>query len=115
MTIQTNTHYNFDKAENDVFSWSYWDGTSGRILTHKATDRQIYQMHWLNEKGKMSDKVEGDVREQALMFWSEFHAIQKEREAQMRKESTERFLSEVDDIAAEENLMRKMDDPNSDY
>ncbi len=115
MTIKTNTFYNFDKAENDVFSWSYWDGTSGSILTHKASGRQIYQMHWLNEKDKMAEAVEGETREAALAFWNEFSQIKKDREAEMHKASMERFLNEVDDINSEEELMRKMDDPNSDY
>lgn len=77
--IKTSTKYNFDKAENDVFSWSTWDGTSGNMLKHKETGRWIYQMHWLNERGKMAERVDGDTREQASAFWAELEQLQAQK------------------------------------
>jgi hypothetical protein len=77
MTIITNTHYNFDKAENNVFAWNYWDGTSGGELLHKPTGRRIYQMYWLDGQGKMAEKVTGEIRDQAVAFWNELHALQE--------------------------------------
>lgn len=109
MTIKTNKQYNFDKAENDTFSWTLWDDTNGESLTHNATGRKIYQMHWLDAEGKMSDKVEGALREQAVSFWREISIIRAEREAQLQNSTTETLLT------AHEDLVRKMDDPNSDY
>lgn len=85
--IKTNYKYNFDKAENDVFSWSHWDGTNGGILRHKASGRSIYQMHWLNEKGKMAEEVTGETRKQALDFWAELAQL----EAQKQPETDEDY------------------------
>jgi hypothetical protein len=74
--IKTDTKYNFTSAENDIFSWSYFDGTSGKHLTHKASGRQIYHMSWLNEQGKMTEDVTGEIKNQAIEFWSELHKLQ---------------------------------------
>ena len=73
MTITTSAKYNFEKAENDIFSWDYWDGDT---LTHKASGRSIYQMRWLNAEGKMAEPVEGETREQAIAFWRELRQLQ---------------------------------------
>jgi len=76
MTIQTNTKYNFDQAQDQNFSWTKWDGTSGSTLTHKATGREIYQMRWSD--GKM---VDGETRTLACKFWDELHALQEQKPA----------------------------------
>lgn len=78
--IITNTEFNFSKAENDLFSWSDSDGTSGNMLFHKPSGRSIYQMHWLDENGKMADRVEGETRENAIIFWDELRALQAEKQ-----------------------------------
>ena len=75
MTIQTNTKYNFDKAQDDNFSWNFYDGTNGSILTHKASGREIYQMHWCTG-GKMAEKVEGEMCDAVRDFWAELHELQ---------------------------------------
>jgi hypothetical protein len=79
MTITTSTKYNFDKAENSIFSWSSWDGTSGKTLTHKATGRQIYQMSWLDKNGYMAEPVVGETREQAMAFWAELETLKNQK------------------------------------
>lgn len=76
MAIKTNTKYNFDEAENDVFSWKHFDGTGGNLLWHKESQRYIYQMSWL-EDGKMSEPVTGEVRDQASAFWNELSALEE--------------------------------------
>lgn len=73
-TIQTNKQYNFDQAENDIFSWNTWDGTSGKTLKHKASGREIYQMRW-SDTGK---PVETEIKQAACNFWDELHALQKQ-------------------------------------
>lgn len=78
MTIKTNATYNFDKAEDDNFSWSAFDGTSGCILTHKASGREIYQMHYLSD-GKKAEKVEGETRDLAIKFWDELNTLQNQK------------------------------------
>lgn len=80
MAIKTNSKYNFDKAENDVFSWNYWDGTSGSILTHKATGREIYQMQWCT-KGKCVEPVTGEIKDQAIAFWAELRNLREHPDA----------------------------------
>jgi hypothetical protein len=64
-TMKCNTRINFDKAENSHFSWTYWDGTSGKTLTEKGTGREIYQMRY-TDNGK---SVEGDDKIRAMAFW----------------------------------------------
>lgn len=79
MTIQTDTKYNFSKAENDLFSWSTFDGANGNILTHKPSGKQIYQMRWCNDQGYATDLVDGDVRQAALNFWGELRELQAQK------------------------------------
>lgn len=78
-TIQTDTKYNFREAESDQFSWSFWDGTNGKTLTHKPSGRQIYQMHWLNDQGKMAEKVEGETQQEVMNFWHELQKLQDQK------------------------------------
>jgi hypothetical protein len=88
MTLITNTKYNFDKAENAIFSWSYYDGTNGGTLRHKASGREIYQMYWCTN-GKMAEPVEGEARQQASAFWSELRALQKQKPPKVEVADTE--------------------------
>lgn len=78
-TIATDTKYNFQKAESDLFSWNYWDGTSGKMLTHKPSGRQIYQMCWINASGYMGDKVEGEICEAVKSFWDALEKLQNQK------------------------------------
>jgi hypothetical protein len=78
-TIKTDTKYNFTKAENDIFSWTCWDGTSGNTLTHKASGRDIYHMNWLNDQGKMEEPVTGETKDQAIKFWAELEELQNQK------------------------------------
>jgi len=75
-TIKTDTKYNFTKAENNIFSWSYMDGTSGNILVHKPSGRRIYQMTWLDKNGKMAETVGDDIRKDAILFKDELNILQ---------------------------------------
>ena len=79
MTIKTNTKYNFSEAEDEKFSWNTWDGTSGKILTHKASGRQIYQMCWLDAEGYKAGKVEGKISEQVKSFWAELEQLRTQK------------------------------------
>ncbi len=89
ISITTNTQYNFTQAESDLFSWSYWDGTNGNTLTHKPSGRQIYKMHWLDEQGKMSEKV-GEETVQAV---KDFRAALKE----LQNPKSSRKIEIIDD------------------
>ncbi len=75
-TIKTDTKYNFEKAENESFLWTYFDGTSGSMLRHKASNMSIYQMRWIDDNGMMADNVVGDIREAAIAFWAELGKLQ---------------------------------------
>ena len=78
-TITTNTKYNFTDAESDLFSWSSFDGTSGKTLTHKASGRQIYQMQWCNKQGYTVEKVEGEICQAVKEFWAELRRLQAQK------------------------------------
>lgn len=78
MTIKTNTTYNFTEAEDDNFSWTTFDGTSGQLLIHKASGREIYQMHFCTN-GKMAERVEGETRDLAIKFWDELGALKDQK------------------------------------
>ena len=78
-TIITDTAYNFQAAENDLFSWSKWDGTNGNTLTHKPSGRQIYQMHWCDDAGYMAERVVGEVCEAVSAFWVELRKLQEQK------------------------------------
>ena len=80
MAITTNYKYNFDKAEDSVFSWTQFDGSSGGSLLHKASKRSLYQMQWIDPKtGYATEQVTGDVREAAIAFWEELAELQKQK------------------------------------
>lgn len=86
--IKTNYKYNFDKAENDTFLWSSFDGTNGNSLTHKPTGRQIYQMTWMDDKKSVSD----DIKQEAITFWSELATLQSQKPP--KKASTHKIEEE---------------------
>jgi hypothetical protein len=73
--IKTNYKYNFDKAENDTFSWDQFDGTSGNLLTHKATGRQIYQMSWDDTKEHVSE----EIKQQVIAFMDELAILKNKK------------------------------------
>ncbi len=76
--ITTDYKYNFTKAENETFTWdSFLD--DGGLLHHKASGRDIYQMHWIGANGRMAESVEGETREQVLAFWNELSNLQKQK------------------------------------
>ena len=82
MTITTNKKYNFDKAENDTFSWSMFDGTRGKQLCHKASGRSIYQMQYIDPKtGYVSESVDEETRQAAIAFWDELQNLQNQKPA----------------------------------
>lgn len=85
--ITTDTKYKFTKAESELFSWNIWDGTNGSTLTHKPSGRNIYQMHWLNERGEFASDVEGETRIQALAFWGELRNMQDQPEPIITEET----------------------------
>jgi len=69
MTIKTNYPRNFDKAENELFSWN--ESFPGELL-HKPSNMVIYQMRW-TKTGKMVDE---ETREAVKNFWEELEVIQ---------------------------------------
>lgn len=84
--IKTDTKYNFSIAENDEFYWTSWDGCNGGELKHKPSGRSIYQMCWLNERGYMAEKVEGEIKTAACAFWSELENLQKQKPPRVAEE-----------------------------
>jgi len=70
--ITTDTKYNFEKAENDTFSWTAFDGTSGKTLTHKESGRKIYQMAWVDTGEKVTD----ELKNQVILFRDELKKLQ---------------------------------------
>lgn len=110
--LTTNTKFNFTKAENNVFSWNYFDGDG--LLVHKATGRQIYQMHWLSSDGKMSERVVGSDANDVIAFWDELYALKKSRAAELSKEKMASIDEDLMEIEKEQDLIRRMDDPDSD-
>lgn len=79
-TITTPTKYD-DKAENDVFAWTYWDGTNGNQLFYKPTGQYIYQMCYLDgPRGTMRTKITGEEKEQVMLFWAALKVLQAEPE-----------------------------------
>jgi hypothetical protein len=73
--IKTNYKYNFDKAENDTFSWDQFDGTSGNTLKYKPTGRRIYQMTWTDTKETVSD----EIKQAAIEFWDELKSLKNQK------------------------------------
>ena len=111
MTIKTDTYRNFTEAENDTFSWTNIDGET---LTHKATGRHIYQMHWIGDDGYMADEVEGDIRTQALSFLAELSSIRIARAAETENTRIARIIANAKNPSAHEKLVQDMDKPESD-
>lgn len=64
---------NFDKAENDEFTWTYWDGTSGKTLIRKPANREIYQMRYTDN----GEAIEGDEKTKVMIFWQALKELQK--------------------------------------
>ncbi len=81
-TMTTNSLVNFDQAENQDFSWSYWDGTSGKTLTHKSSARQIYQMKYTDS----GESVQGETRVRASAFWSALWELQDDPKPALTQE-----------------------------
>ncbi len=73
-TMTTNTRVvNFDQAETADFSWTYWDGTSGKTLREKSSNREIYQMRYTDN----NESVTGETREKAMAFWRALESLKK--------------------------------------
>lgn len=70
-TIVTNSDK--DKAENNDFSWSYWDGTSGKTLRDKSSEREIYQMKYTDNH----ERVTGEQKEKVSVFWRALERAKK--------------------------------------
>ena len=77
--LKTKTYKNNPKAiegaENDMFSWD--NDIDRDTLTHKPSGRQIYQMHWINDNGKMAERVEGELSAAVIEFWKALSNAQK--------------------------------------
>lgn len=71
--MTTNTRINFDKAETDEFSWTYYDGTSGKTLREKSTGREIYQMRYTDK----NEAVTGETKEKAKAFWRALESLKE--------------------------------------
>lgn len=70
-TMITSSAVNFDEAQNDYFSWTQWDGTSGKILREKLSGREIYQMKYTDN----GQSVTGPDRVRAAAFWDALEQI----------------------------------------
>lgn len=77
--MKTNTKYNFDKAENEMFSWTEWDGTSGNTLMHKPSGRTIYQGHWLGTDGKMAESISEEIGLAVIEFRRELNELKNRK------------------------------------
>ena len=71
--MTTNTRVNFEQAETDEFSWTYWDGTSGKTLREKSTGREIYQMRYTDK----SEAITGETREKVMAFWRAMEGLKE--------------------------------------
>jgi len=71
--MTTITRVNFNQAETADFSWTYFDGTSGKTLREKSTGREIYQMRY-TDKG---EDVTGETREKAMAFWRALESLKE--------------------------------------
>ena len=79
-TINTNTKYNFTDAENDLFSWTHYDGANGDYLTHKPSGRQIYQMQWVDPKsGYVTGKIDDETCQAVKAFRAELRNLQDQK------------------------------------
>lgn len=97
-TLTTDTLYNFNKAENKYFSWSYWDGTSGKTLTEKSSGRQIYQMKYTDT----GEGVQGETRVKASAFWSALGKLQDDPKPELT----------IAEATATEKLIEQLPDPD---
>jgi hypothetical protein len=89
--ITTNTKFHFTDAENENFTWTYFDGSSGGKLHHKVSGNYISHMYWIGKDGYITEPVTGSVREEAHAFWDELYDLKKNRE---REEYEERCAQE---------------------
>lgn len=93
-TMTTSTPINFDEAQNNDFTWSYWDGTSGKTLTEKATGQEIYQMRY-TDNGKA---VEGETKIKGMAFWRALEML--------KNEPAKPSLTPAEEVAANKNIER---------
>lgn len=85
---------NFDKAENADFTWTYWDGTSGKTLTEKATGREIYQMKYTGGGGS----VEGETRVKAMAFWDALEELKDAPKPSLTLQEIDSFERTVEQL-----------------
>lgn len=107
----------FNKAENDEFSWTYWDGTNGNTLRDKLNgNREIYQMKYTDT----FDVIVGEKKQKVMAFWRALDAIKDDIKADA-KAKAEAWANSPEGKAEtrawkqHEKLMREMDRADSDY
>ena len=105
--MKTNKFYT--EAENETFLYRALDEG---VLIHKASGKAIYQMHWMDDNGYASEPVIGDVRDQAIAFWTEYYAIQ-EAENAARSAASINSTPSAEEIA-HANFAAAMEDEYSD-
>lgn len=115
-TISINTPANFTEAENDDFSWSTFDGTSGKTLTEKATGKEIYQMRYSNGGGNLTDETKAKVS----VFWDALEALRNDAKAAAEAAAREWAASpegkaETAEWERYEAFKREMERADSDY
>lgn len=98
-TMVTNTPANFDEAENDVFTWTKWDGTSGKTLREKSTGREIYQMNYTDN----GQSVEGETRVKASAFWEALWSLQDDPKPTMTTEEVASFEKAIEQLPEDNN------------
>lgn len=119
-TITIDTPANFTKAENDDFSWSTFDGTSGQCLTEKSTNKQIYQMRYSNGYKNGTTELTEETKVKVKLFWAALDAFRNDAKAAAAAakkawaESPE-GKAEMEEWDRYEAFKRKMEAPDSDY
>lgn len=115
-TIKIDTPHNFTEAENDDFSWTTFDGTSGKCLTEKATGKEIYQMSYSYSNLPLSKETKLKVE----LFVAALDAIKSDiKAANIAAAKAWKASPEGQAEAAKwkeyEAFKREMEAPNSDY
>lgn len=116
-TIKTSGPGNFTEAENDEFSWSYWDGTDGNTLRDKLnSNREIYQMKYTDN----FEVITGEKKQKVMAFWRALDAIKDDIKAAAKARAkawanSPEGKAEAETWERHEKLMREMDRADSDY
>lgn len=115
-TITIDRQVNFTEAENDDFSWSTFDGTSGKTLTEKATGKEIYQMRYSNGGGNLTDETKVKVS----IFWDALEALRNDAKSAAKSAAREWAASpegkaETSEWKRYEAFKNEMERSDSDY